>query len=260
MKELNGRDYTEKDIWCGQEGREIYGRLFLPLEAEEGKKVPLVLFCPELYRTHESGVPYARELAGRGIAVVTFDCRGTAKESRSNGSMLDMSVITCKEDLFTVYREARSWDFTDPDKVAAIGASQGAFATAVAASEMPDAFAGIVLMYGAYVILDDARKTFPAKESVPEVFNYNGWSMMGARYFTDLWDFKPESLGSFTRPVLVMHGDEDPLVDPSYSEKVAAVYDDVEFHMIRGGRHGFRNEAFEEALFLILQFLEKIGF
>lgn len=252
--------YIVKEIWCGADGRRVFGKLFIPNEASEGKKVPLVLFCPELYKTHESGVPYAKELAGRGIAVMTFDCRGASQESRSPGSMQDMSVMTCAEDIFTVYEEVKNREFVDPGKTAAIGASQGAFATAVAASRRPDVFSCIVLMYGAYVILDDVRNMFADRESVPEVFSYHGWSILGARYLTDLWDFDTKSLGSYGGPVLILHGDDDPLVAPSYSESIAAVYRNAEFCMISGGRHGFKKGAFSQALEKILRFLEKHGF
>ena len=260
MRDFYKDDFTEDEIWCGSGEHRIYAKRFLPAVAGKGQKIPLVLFCPELYKTHESGDPYAAELAGRGIAAVTLDCRGSAEESRSPGSMQNMSVLTCMEDLFTVYDEARTWNFVDPDRIAAIGASQGAFATAIAASVRPEAFARIVLMYGAFVILDDVRDLFPDRESVPEVFSYHGWSMMGARYLTDLWDFEPESLASYKRPVLVLHGDHDPLVAPSYSEKIAGLYETSEYHLIGGGRHGFRKKAFDEAVRYILLFLERGGF
>ena len=110
-------------------------------------------------------------------------------------------------------------------------------------------------MYGAYVILDDVRNMFPDKESVPDPFDYRGWSMMGACYLTDLWDFDLKELGEYRGPVLVLHGDDDPLVDPSYSQNVAKIYENAEFHLISGGRHGFKKGAFEEAAIYIKAFL-----
>ncbi len=261
MRELyTEHSYIEKEIWCGNGDRKVYGRLFLPSESAEDKKVPLVIFCHELYKTHASLDPYAGQLAGRGIAAVTFDCRGAAEESKSPGSMQNMSVMTCKDDILTVLNEVCTWEFADPGRIACVGASQGAFAAAVAASERPDAFACIVLMYGAYVILDDVENMFAEKESVPDSFSYHGWSMMGARYLTDLWDFDVKTLGVYTKPVLLLHGDSDPLVAASYSERVAKLYEDAEYHLIEGGRHGFKKSAFLEALDLIIRFLDRHGF
>ena len=154
-----------------------------------------------------------------------------------------------------VYREALTWPFTDPDRIILMGASQGAFSAAVTASRHPGLFAAVILMYGAYVILDDVRNMFPDKESVPDPFDYRGWSMMGACYLTDLWDFDLKELGEYRGPVLVLHGDDDPLVDPSYSQNVAKIYENAEFHLISGGRHGFKKGAFEEAAIYIKAFL-----
>ena len=173
--------------------------------------------------------------------------------------MLDMSVLTCARALMEVYREALAWPFTDPANIFAIGASQGAFSTALAAGRNPDAFAGIVLMYGAFVIMDDVKNMFADKESVPDPFDYKGWSMMGARYLTDLWDFDPVVLGTYKGPVLLLHGDDDPLVDPSYSERIAGLYENSEYYLISGGRHGFRKSAFTEAMRLIKDFFLNNG-
>lgn len=255
----NREQYTVNEKWCGSKEHGIYGQLFLPADLSEGQKVPLVLFCHELYRTHSSGIPYAKELATMGIAVYTFDFRGASKESRSPGSMLKMSVMTCKSDLMEVYEEALRWPFTDSERIAVIGASQGAFASAVAAAQYPDAFRCLVLMYGAYVIMDDVRNLYPERELVPDPFDYNGWSLMGACYLTDLWDFDPVVLGTYKGPVLLLHGDDDPLVDPSYSERIAGLYENSEYYLISGGRHGFRKSAFTEAMRLIKDFFLNNG-
>ena len=247
--------FRQEEKWCGSSESGLYGQLFVPERADRGEKVPVILFCHELYRTHESGIPYGQVLASEGFALYTFDCRGASEESRSPGSMLHMSVMSCAEDLMEVYREALTWPFTDPDRIILMGASQGAFSAAVTASRHPGLFAAVILMYGAYVILDDVRNMFPDKESVPDPFDYRGWSMMGACYLTDLWDFDLKELGEYRGPVLVLHGDDDPLVDPSYSQNVAKIYENAEFHLISGGRHGFKKGAFEEAAIYIKAFL-----
>ncbi len=250
-------EYRSTEKWCGEKDSGIYGRLFIPERADRGEKVPLVLFCHELYRNHESGIPYCVELAKRGYAAYTFDCRGASKESRSPGSMLNMSVMTCARDLMEAYDETLNWPFVDRNNIFVIGASQGAFSTAIAAAGHPDAFAGIVLMYGAFVIMDDVRDMFAMKESVPDPFDYKGWSMMGACYLTDLWDFDFRELRKYKGPVLVLHGDDDPLVDPSYSRKVAKIYTNADFYLIKGGRHGFKRDAFSYAFDKIYPFIVK---
>ena len=110
-------------------------------------------------------------------------------------------------------------------------------------------------MYGAFVILDDIKNMYSDRSSVPDPFSYRGWCMMGARYLTDLWDFDKSVLGRYKGPVLILHGDDDPLVDPAYSQDIAKVYENCEFHMVRGGRHGFKKGAFAEAAEYIERFL-----
>lgn len=279
--------YYSRKIYCGTPQKDIYGIAYIPdpiydseyylnnnAEAEKqtektgihegdtGKRrgCPLVIFCHELYRTHVSGIPYAEELASHGVAVYVFDFRNGSKDSRSGNDLTKNSVMTEAEDLLEILDDAKTWDFVDPSRIAVIGASQGAFASAVAATRKPQDIAGLVLMYGAFVILDDAHSTFPNKESVPELFDYNGWSIMGARYFTDVWDYDLDrELGVYNRKVLILHGDSDPLVDPRYSIRVAKAYDDSEFHIIKTGRHGFKKGAFTEAMQFIWKYLREMG-
>ena len=113
--------FRQEEKWCGSSESGLYGQLFVPERADRGEKVPVILFCHELYRTHESGIPYGQVLASEGFALYTFDCRGASEESRSPGSMLHMSVMSCAEDLMEVYREALTWPFTDPDRIILMG-------------------------------------------------------------------------------------------------------------------------------------------
>lgn len=265
------KPYTVIERYCGKRKKDIYGVAYIPRfskdrnarsELFDGQPeiYPLAIFCHELYRTHTSGIPYAEELASHGIAVYTFDFRNGSKESRSGNDLTKNSVMTEAQDLSEVLDDAMEWDFVDSKKIVVIGASQGAFASAVVATRRPQDLAGLVLMYGAFVILDDAHRAFPNKESVPALFDYNGWSIMGAQYFTDVWDYDLDrDLGAYDQKVLVLHGDEDPLVDPGYSRRAAAAYRDAEFHIIRTGRHGFKKGAFTEAMQYIWQYLRKIG-
>ena len=59
-------EYDTVEIWCENDGQQIYGVCYEP-ETEE--KVPLVIFAHELCNTHTAGIDYAEELASRGIAV-----------------------------------------------------------------------------------------------------------------------------------------------------------------------------------------------
>lgn len=264
--------FITREIWCGKNEKDIYGVCYLPGDyADEetrvagdgeksSKKYPLVIFCHELYRTHTSGISYAEEFSSHGIATYTFDFRYGSFESRSGNDMTKNSVMTEAQDLSEVLDDAAAWDFVDPEKIVVIGGSQGAFASAVTAERRPDDIAALVLMYGAFVIMDDAHGSYKKKEDVPPLFDYKGWSTMGAQYFTDVWDFVPEKeFGSYKKKILFLHGDDDPLVDPSYSIRVAACYPNTEFHIVKTGRHGFKKGAFTEAMKFIWPYLHEMG-
>lgn len=267
--EINNSYYT-REIYCGKTLKDIYGIAYIPTEKESpgtmtddnslqvGKHgpFPLVIFCHELYRTHTSGIPYAEELASHGVAVYVFDFRNGSEESRSGNDLTKNSVMTEAGDLSEVIDDAKTWEFVDPKRMVVIGASQGAFAGAVTAARRPQDLAGLVLMYGAFIILDDAHNMFADKQSVPALFDYNGWSIMGACYFTDVWDYDIDrEFGAFDKKVLILHGDSDPLVDPTYSRRAASAYRDAEFHIIKTGRHGFKKGAFIEAMRYIWMYL-----
>jgi len=59
-------------------------------------------------------------------------------------------------------------------------------------------------------------------------------------------------------PVLVMTGDEDVLVPPENSEKIASQISRSELVMIPGCGHGFLKQKTEEAIGHVLRFLEKV--
>jgi len=59
-------------------------------------------------------------------------------------------------------------------------------------------------------------------------------------------------------PVLVMTGEDDVLVPPENSEKIASQIPDSELVMIPGCGHGFLKQKTDEAVGLILRFLNKV--
>lgn len=58
--------------------------------------------------------------------------------------------------------------------------------------------------------------------------------------------------------VLLMHEDVDGIIPISYSERAAAIYEDVDYFVIDGAGHGFSGSAFEEAVKHIFDYLQEI--
>ena len=81
---------------------------------------------------------------------------------------------------------------------------------------------------------------------------------VGSIYGTDVWDLDVyEELSNYQGPVLLLHGDQDRTVDIAISRKAASRIPNCEFFTIRGGRHGFHDCPFEEAVGHILRFLSR---
>ena len=247
----------KREIWCGRGAARLYGVACIP---EGRKRKPLVIFSHELGNSHTAGLPYAERLAAAGYAAYAFDFRGGSRgANRSGGSSTDMSVITELDDLETVLSEAVSWDFADPDRIILFGGSQGGVVSALTGCRHPDRTAGMILMYPPFMLPEVMREMFPSRDLIPERFDlFGGWIFLGRRYAADVWDMDLyEELPGYPGDVLMLHGDMDHRVDISVSEKAAGMFRHCELRVIKGGKHGFTREQFEEASGHILEFMER---
>lgn len=249
-------EYTAIETWCeNDQGQKIYGISYVP---ETDEKVPLVIFAHELCNTHTAGTSYAEALAYQGIAAYTFDFRGGSYSSRSDGKTTEMSVMTEADDLKAVVQAAKQWDFVDDEKIVIIGGSQGGVAASVYASEHSTDIAGLVLLYPAFVIQDEIHAQFRFLNDVPETFNFLGWIQVGKNYASDVWDYDFYGvMEKFGKPVLILHGNRDYMVDVSYSEKAADSFPDAELHILNGAGHGFYGKSFDEAITYIFAYLNE---
>ena len=250
--------YRTEEIHCDHDGVDIYGIAYIPETAQE--KVPLLIFSHELGNTHTSGTDYAEALAAKGIAVYVFDYPNGGYSSHGGSDMSKMSVMTEVADLEAVIETAKTWDFVDPERIVVMGGSQGGFVTAATAARHPDEIAGVILLYPALVIVDDVHEMFASVDEIPETFSYRGWFTAGKLYAADVWDYDIyNTINAYTKPVLILHGDHDWMVDMSYSEKAAESYPDAEFHVIPGAGHSFLGTHFDEAMEYIERYLTRIG-
>lgn len=182
-----------------------------------------------------------------------WECGGWG--SRSDGELLDMSVLTEKADLEAVLNEVKQWDFVDTDSIYLMGNSQGGLVTALTAAEHKEEIRAVILIYPAFCIYDDVHEMFDSLEEVPETHSLLGLRL-GNRYFVDIWDQEPcERIKQYGKNILLIHGDRDSIVPISYSEKLAETTDNVEYHVIRGADHGYLGVDFDLAVSYIKDFL-----
>ncbi|MBR2729927.1 MAG: hypothetical protein IKD92_08740, partial [Lachnospiraceae bacterium] len=123
----------------------------------------------------------------------------------------------------------------------------------------PSRFAGLIFLYPAFSLAEEAHHQFGAKEYIPREFAvFHGWIRLGRKYILDLWDLDLEAaMAAFSGPVLLLHGDKDEVISIRGSEKAAGKFADCTFYKLAGAGHGFPGEHFENAMAQILSFMDK---
>ncbi len=222
---------------------QIYGVLARP----EGKEpAPLVILSHGFGGDHEGNRDYADFFVSRGFAVFSFDFCGGGRRSKSAGTMTEMTVLTEAEDLNAVISH-----FQKEERFSAIllwGGSQGGFVTAYVSAERPEDIRAVVLEFPAIVLQDDAKKRALADGSFPETSDVMGNTISHlyneAATSFDLYDM----MGAYKGPVLILHGDQDPIVPLDYSRRARDVYENAELIILPGQGHGFTGEARQKAM------------
>ena len=240
------------------DGKKIYGEFLLP---KKDGKLPLVIVSHGFgsnYRAMKEMV--GNSLAMSGVAVYCFDFCGGNPKPMSSLEMTDMSVMTEKEDLLHVIDDVTGQDFIDPERVWILGESQGGIVSALAGPEREDLIRGMILYYPALCIPDDAHKRFSTREEIPDLMKTMGKDL-SRKYYEDIYDLDVyETIRHFQKPVLIIHGDADKVVDVSYGRKAAQVYPDSEYHELKGEQHGwFMGTGRKKSAELTYVFLERTG-
>ncbi len=243
-----------QELCLGQEGSKIYGRLWLPV-GKEGK-LPTVICSHGLnssYRNAEYMI--GKTLAMAGFAVYCYDFRGGSPYSKSEGDPADMSVFTEQEDLNRVIDHICQMPIVDTDNLFLQGESQGGFVSAITADQRPEQIKAMILYYPAFCIPEDARNRYPNLEAIPEKTGCRG-NMMGRAYHEKLFDYDVyEHIAGFKKPVLIIHGAQDPVVKMPYIERAASVYPDAQLEILPNERHGFTPAGIKTAAHMVYDFL-----
>lgn len=247
-------EYTVEELPAEVDGHSIYGRIYLPVVAEE--PMPAVIFSHGYGGSHSTGAPYAQELAQRGIIAYCYDFRGGSNGSRSDGSPLEMSVFTEKMDLEAVLAMLQSLDYVDTDNIFLMGTSQGGMVSAMVGASHPDEIKGMMLLYPAFCIPENARERFSSIEEVPDTVSFFSWLTVGRNYVTDVWNYDVYAdVTTYDQDILILHGDQDGIVDVSYSERAVEEYPAAELKIISGAGHGFSGANFDLAMEYLFEYL-----
>lgn len=241
---------TEPIAYTARDGLAIHGYLTLPVGVQQARRLPMVLLV--------HGGPWARDrwgdgatsramqqfLANRGYAVLQVNYRGSSGYGRAHmEKAMGEFAGRMHDDLVDGVRWAVERGVADPERVAIYGASYGGYSALVGATFTPEVFACAVDVVG---VTDIARLL----EAAPPYWELGlpWWN----RYVGN--PAVPEDrarmdaksplyrAANVQKPILIMHGVNDPRVKLEQSEWMVAALRQagktVDYVTFTGDGHG----------------------
>ena len=233
--------------------KQIYAVVYTP--AEEKSQYPTVVISHGFAGSYTDNEKRAELLAQNGYCAVVFDFYGGNRASKSGGEMTEMSVLTEAEDLNAVMDGVRALEYVDKDQFFLLGCSQGGFVSSYVAASRPEDVKALILLFPAFALQDDCWSRHASIDEIPETEDVM-YQTIGAIYSRDAMSFDIyDVIGGYKGDVLIQHGDKDDIVDPSYSERAAEVYEHAELQILHGAGHGFQSKPLKESNAKLLEFL-----
>lgn len=248
-------NYSVKELFCENNGQKIYGRMYMPTVKKD--KYPLVICAHGFNANCDYHDEFGRQFAARGACVYVFDFRGGGEKSRSEGSTLEMSLLTEVSDLHRVYNRLIKLDYVDKDSIFLLGGSQGGAVAALEAAKLKDKIKGLMLVYPGFMLPEKFRALHPHDDLIPES-EYHFIMTVGKKYFTDaktidMWG----TIGDYKGDVYIVHGDGDDVVPIDNSYKAMEIYDHCDLTVLPGLGHGFTGEDLKTCAELMTEFLKE---
>lgn len=246
----NGR---EENLLIKNGERTIFGVLSRPASGK--KKQPVAIIAHGFNGGHAFGKNYFATLNSIGYQCYTFDFPCGSTYSQSDPNTMNMSIKDEQSDLQAIVKHFRSQPDVDASRIVLIGESQGGLVSALTAANKPKEISRLILVFPALCIPDNWNARYPRLEDIPDTTRL--WDVpMGRRFFTEICDMKPyEEIGKYKKPVLIIHGDADPIVPIDYSSRAVKVYKNARLHTIPKAGHGFKPHEMQQSLEWIKEFL-----
>ena len=231
--------------------KSIYGVIYTP-ETANGT---LIIMSHGYNGTHNDWVQEGTVFSEKGYTAYAYDFCGGSVNSMSSGESTSMTISSEKQDLLDVvsyFKETGSYD-----KIFLLGGSQGGFISSLVAAELKDEIGALAMYFPALCIPDNWKDNYPDPADAPETFDF--WGMDLSREFVEdaHKQLVYEVIGDYKGDVLILHGDQDPVVPYEYSERAAETYESCELVKMEGEGHGWSPEAWPEAIQMVLEFFEE---
>lgn len=238
--------------------RRIFGILNRP-DGKDGRPLPLVIVAHGFNGDHRFGRNYFEPLAEIGYQCYTLDFPCGSTRSMFDSNTVNMSIRDEQSDLSAVIDYFASRKDVDSSRIVLIGESQGGLVSALTAADKPEKVFKLVLVYPAFCIPDHHNGRFGSPEEIPDTTYV--WNVpLGRKFFSELRTMNPyDVIPGYKHPVLLIHGDKDPVVPLEYSQRAAATYPDARLKIIRDAGHGFNPGDFRLSASYITDFLLNAG-
>ncbi len=225
----------------------LRGTKYLPEGFDEHGKAPVAVLFHGFggNRIDFSGfiVQMARELASRGLVVVTYDRAG---HGESDGSFCDTTVTGDVADALQVVESARNLPGCDPDNLHLAGLSLGAVIATWVAPRLANQPRSIALCSIAASYADEIRGGHLQGRPLNVMDDLGYFDFMGVAMGQAMVDDAVASdpykqAEGFDGCAKFIHGTDD-FIPIEYARRYREVYGDrMEFLEIDGGDHGFGN-------------------
>ena len=240
-------DYT----FVKNNGYKICGRMYAP-DGESGRR-PTVIFSHGFGSNYRELEHHGKEFQREGICCFFFDFCGGGPESLSDGTMREMTIETECEDLDVVMTAVKELDYVDCSRIFLMGESMGGLVASLVAAKRQEEIRAAVLWYPAFNVPDDVMKREKTSKitifGLPLSWDYDEIALNLSPY---------EIMADFEKPVLIIHGDKDPIVPIVYSRRAAEVMKNAKLREIPGAGHGFDGEDSVFAGELSAEFLKNV--
>jgi len=226
----------EKELNAYRDNLKIYAKLYLP---EGDGPYPVVILSNGAGASFTVYSDIAKSLAENGIAAVNFDFAGAVSTSKSEGSLLDVSVLTEAADLEALLEGVAALDYIDENNVFLWGHSMGGFVTTYVGCKNPDKVKGMMLAEPSYQFHDNAKELFPEGTEIPEVVTSPVYC--GGVFYEDLLSFNIyDMMPNYSNDVIIFAGTEVPSIGgemPVYLENAIDTFPSAELMFVEGADH-----------------------
>ncbi len=239
---------TQPFAFTARDGRSIPGYITVP-RGTAGRRLPTVMLIHGGPWVRDLGTldPRVQFLANRGYAVVQVNYRGSSGYGKAH---LSAAVGEFGRKMSDDVDDAAQWaidhGIADPERIAIMGASYGGYAAMVGMTRTPRLYAAGISFVGV--------SDLPAlMDLMPEYWEPYRWHRVlgrpgDAEARARMWEASPLRLvDKVERPMLIIHGANDPRVRRDQSERFAGALKSfgkpVELHVFPDEGHGLNRPA-----------------